>query len=75
MPILLLLFLTLVCLPETWPAPPSWIATPGWSITISWATVGLSVLFALVLSMRTKGELQDARSRDADKRERGVATT
>src|SRR5947209_5596872 len=37
MPVLLLLFLTLACLPDTWPEPPAWITGPLASAAFSWA--------------------------------------
>ena len=46
MPFLLLLFLTLACVPEQWPAPWAPFATPGRSAALTWLGVALVVAFA-----------------------------
>src|SRR4051794_36162335 len=57
MPVLLLLFLTLACLPETWPKP-AWIGGPLASMAFTWAGVALEVLFAAFVSSRTNRALR-----------------
>jgi Zn-dependent protease with chaperone function len=53
MPVLLLLFLTLACLPDKWPVP-AWIASPLVSAALTWTGVALEVLLAAIVSHRTK---------------------
>ncbi len=58
MPVLLLLFLTLACLPETWPEPGAWIDGPFVSIGFTWVAVALEVFVAALVAHWTKRELQ-----------------
>ncbi len=58
MPILLILLLTLACLPDSWPRPGSWIASPGVSVTLTWAAAGLLIGFAYLLSGRIRHHLE-----------------
>jgi Zn-dependent protease with chaperone function len=56
MPVLLLLFLWLACLPEPgkdWPEPP-WDAGPWLAVVLSAMTVGISALSAGLVSRRTR---------------------
>lgn len=53
MPFLLLLFLTLVCFPESWPGP-FWDASAAQSAGISWLGMGLGVVAAALLAARVR---------------------
>src|SRR5437660_1572816 len=56
MPFLLLLLLTLVCLPDKWSAP--WpTATPFDSAVLTWLTVSVVIVFARVISSTTARQL------------------
>jgi Zn-dependent protease with chaperone function len=46
MPFLLLLFLTLVCLPERWDEPVAWFASPARSAALTWGGVVLAAAVA-----------------------------
>jgi len=62
MPFLLMLFLTVACLPETWPAPASWIApwirSPTHSVVLAWLGVLLEVGLAFVIARRVRRALR-----------------
>lgn len=49
MPFLLLLLLMVVCVPQSWPAPPGWVGPVG-SLTFTWVGVGTVVVGATVLA-------------------------
>jgi STE24 endopeptidase len=68
MPFLLMLFLTLACLPESWPAPGAWVGSPWRSVLFTWLGVLLLVGFAFALTRRVLRNLQT----DAPPRERIV---
>jgi Zn-dependent protease with chaperone function len=51
MPFLLLLFLTLACLPEEWPAPWGWFALPQRSVALTWVAVALVMALARGISV------------------------
>jgi Zn-dependent protease with chaperone function len=59
MPFLLMLFLTLACLPEIedWPPPFAAIASPAWSSALTWLGVGLTTAWAYGLSRRLRRAL------------------
>lgn len=54
MPILLILLLSLACLPESWPRPGKWIAAPGHSIALTWMAVGMLISFAYLIAGRAR---------------------
>jgi len=60
MPVLLLLFLTLACLPERWPTPPSWINLRN-SILLTWLGVLVEVLFAALITLRVQRRLRQGK--------------
>src|SRR4051794_23300071 len=63
MPLLLLLFLTIPCLVETWSAPgegvagPIWVGGPLIVVVLTWMGVVIEVLFAAVVAWRTRRAL------------------
>ncbi|HXG13228.1 MAG TPA: M48 family metallopeptidase [Gemmataceae bacterium] len=65
MPFLLLLFLTLACLPDDWPAPAAWVGTPARSTLLTWLAMGLGVATAVAISR----EVQRRVARDPGRRE------
>src|SRR5262245_54393614 len=54
MPFLLMLFLTLACLPESWPQPGRWVGSPIKSVLLTWLGVLLEVGLAFAVSRRTQ---------------------
>ena len=56
MPVLLLLFLTLACLPETWPEL-AWVPSPLASIGFTWVGVGVETAFAALIAHWAKRAL------------------
>lgn len=53
MPFLLMLFLPLACLPETWSPPPGdWITSPELSVILTWVAAAVAVFFAATISRR-----------------------
>lgn len=58
MPILLILLLTLACLPESWPRPGEWIVSPTQSIALTWLLVGLEIGFASIIAGRTRHHVE-----------------
>jgi Zn-dependent protease with chaperone function len=50
MPLLLLLMLTLACLPDHWPPPWAWIGSAEWTIVYTWLAVVAVVAFAGLLT-------------------------
>jgi Zn-dependent protease with chaperone function len=64
MPFLLLLLLSLACLPIQWPQPPPWIGLLG-SAGLTWASVALAVGTAAFLAQWTRRQLR----RDPGRRE------
>ncbi len=54
MPFLLMLFLTLACLPESWPAPAAWVGSPVKSVLLTWLAVVLEVAFAFAVARRAQ---------------------
>ena len=57
MPFLLMLFLTLACLPETWPQPASWVGSPLHSVLFTWLGVLLEIGLAFVVARRVRRSL------------------
>jgi hypothetical protein len=57
MPFLLLLFLTLACLPELWDPAPPWIGSPERSALITWAAMAATVAAAALISWRVRRRL------------------
>jgi Zn-dependent protease with chaperone function len=58
MPFLLMLFLTLACLPETWPQPAAWVGSPGRSALFTWLGVLLEISLAFVVARRVRRSLR-----------------
>jgi Zn-dependent protease with chaperone function len=66
MPFLLMLFLTLACLPEAWPQPawpaswpqPPWLGSPARSILFTWLGVFLEIGLAFVVAQRVRRSLR-----------------
>jgi STE24 endopeptidase len=54
MPFLLMLFLTLACLPESWPQPGRWVGSPVTSVLLTWLGVLLEVGLAFAVSRRVQ---------------------
>jgi len=54
MPFLLMLFLTLVCLPERWSQPGPWIPTPGVGFLLTWTTIAIHLGIALWIVRRVR---------------------
>lgn len=66
MPFLLLLFLTLACLPDEWPAPWGPIALPGRAAALTWGGVALVIGLAWAIAFVTRRQLiQDPSERDS----------
>jgi len=59
MPFLLMLFLTLACLPENWPEPVRWIGSPVRSVLLTWLCVLVEVGLAFAVSRRVQLQLHD----------------
>src|SRR5437899_716197 len=59
MPFLLMLFLTLACLPESWPRPGLMPAIPSLCVLLTWLGVLLEVGLAFAVSRRVQQLLQD----------------
>lgn len=57
MPFLLMLFLTLACLPETWPVPPAWVGSPARSVLFTWLGVLLEITLAFLVARRVRRSL------------------
>lgn len=59
MPFLLMLLLTLACLPEVgdWPAPTDWISSPAQSAALTWLWVGLSAAWAVGIARKVRDAL------------------
>jgi Zn-dependent protease with chaperone function len=53
MPFLLMLLLTLACLPDTWPAPGDWIGSPWLSVALTGGALLVEVALAWLLARRT----------------------
>lgn len=53
MPMLMMLFLTLACLPEAWARPLAWFAEPWVAVSCSWAAALLEVTFAAIINLST----------------------
>ena len=70
MPFLLLLFLTLACLPDDWPAPAAWVGTPARSALLTWLAMGLGVATAAAISREAEARFlpasEYARARTVD---------
>jgi STE24 endopeptidase len=65
MPFLLLLLLSLACLPVQWPEPPEWTGLVG-SVVLTWTGVGVMVAAAAVLAQNTRRRLRrDPAGREA----------
>src|SRR5436305_8533162 len=60
MPFLLMLFLTLACLPESWPRPAAWVGSPVRAVLLTWLGVAAEVALAFVISRRVQQQLHDA---------------
>ena len=58
MPFLLMLFLTLACLPETWPPPAAWVGSPHHSVLWTWLGVLLEIGLAFVVAQRVRRSLR-----------------
>lgn len=54
MPLLLLLILTLACLPDSWERPWLWQASVSQSIVLTWACVALVIILAVAISLRVR---------------------
>src|SRR5690348_3554367 len=59
MPFLLMLFLTLACLPESWPRPMHWVSSPVMSVVLTWLGVLLEVGLAFAVARRVQQLLHD----------------
>ncbi|MBI1913197.1 MAG: M48 family metalloprotease [Planctomycetes bacterium] len=59
MPFLLMLFLTLACLPENWPEPWRLVGSPVTSVLLTWLGVLLEVGLAFAVSRRVQLQLHD----------------
>jgi STE24 endopeptidase len=59
MPFLLMLLLTLACLPEVedWPAPDAWVGSPVGSALLTWLWVGLAAAWAFLISRKVRRAL------------------
>jgi STE24 endopeptidase len=62
MPLLLLLLLTLACLPDRWPPPGGWIGSAMWCTLYTWLVVAGVIVFASVLAHRMRRLLNRAPS-------------
>lgn len=60
MPFLLMLFLTLACVPDNWPEPGRWVGSPLTSVLLTWLGVLLEVGLAFAVSRRAQLLLHDA---------------
>src|SRR5579864_3136096 len=58
MPFLLMLFLTLACLPEAWPRPGAWVGSPLRSVLFTWLGVLLEIGLAFAVARRVRRSLQ-----------------
>lgn len=63
MPFLLLLFLTLACLPDSWPEIPGWIGSPTRSALVTSLAMSLGPLAAWWISWRVRQRLAHEESR------------
>src|SRR5262249_18371472 len=56
---LLMLLLTLACLPEVedWPAPDAWVGSPVGSALLTWLWVGLAAAWAFLISRKVRRAL------------------
>src|SRR5262249_21760928 len=64
MPFLLMLFLTLACLPESWPEPAAWVGSPGRSGLLTWLGASLEVLLAFLVARRVVRSLRAGAPRE-----------
>jgi len=62
MPLLLLLLLTLACLPDRWPPPGGWVGSELWCALYTWLSVAGVIAFASVLARRMRRLLERAPS-------------
>jgi STE24 endopeptidase len=70
MPFLLMVFLTVVCLPKWDPqAPPGWVDSPFWSAVFTWSAVALTALEAFWSAWRVRRVV----GRDPGRRDRAAA--
>src|SRR6185295_9700989 len=60
MPFLLMLFLTLACVPENWPEPGRWFNSPLKGVLLTWLGVLLEVGLAFAVSRRVQRLLRDS---------------
>ena len=56
MPMLLLLLLTLACLPIRWPEPRPWM-NPTTGVLLTWGNVAFAILVVLALAQWTRAKL------------------
>jgi STE24 endopeptidase len=73
MPFLLMVFLTVACLPK-WVAPPGWVDSIFWSAVLTWLSVALLALEAFWSARRIRRAVEhdaDQRDRAARRYERG----
>src|SRR5437763_2863900 len=59
MPFLLMLFLTVACLPEKWSEPGGWLGSPITSVLLTWLCVLVEVGLAFAVSRRVQLQLHD----------------
>ena len=67
MPFLLMVFLTVACLPK-WDAPPGWVDSIFWSAVLTW----LAVVFLALEAFWSARRIRRAVDQDADQRDRAA---